>query len=320
MATYNGERYLEEQMASVLGQTWSNLEVLVVDDNSTDSTPAILERLGEQDERIRVVNYPDRVGATRNFERALGLVSGDYVALCDQDDVWVPEKLATVMDRFADAEMVFSDMSVIDGEGRTIERSFARFSPYAASSEVEVEDLLFRRCVYGCTMCFRRELLERALPFPAHVAHHDWWLAICARCRAPLRYLDEQLVRYRRHGGNASDELSSQTFAGKLSALASFESHRRRVEARRIIVEQLGDLKALACFQSPERSALLTDAIFFYDSYTANELSMRVLAILRRLSGLLFPKSWYGIAEVGLRLFDRVRWGRGEPAKPEKGV
>jgi glycosyltransferase involved in cell wall biosynthesis len=201
MATYNGERFIHEQLASILGQLKDGDEVVIVDDASTDSTLAIVESFG--DERIRIIRQPQNRGVLQTFNRALDEASGDIVFLSDQDDVWRTDKVMKIKDVFSnrpDVSLVISDSRIIDGRGGIIaETRFAsrKFRPGAWQN-------FLRNRYLGCAMAFRRSVLEYCLPFPADVPQHDMWIGIVNQLIGKTEFIDEPLMSYRRHERNIS--------------------------------------------------------------------------------------------------------------------
>ncbi len=200
VTTFNGERFLREQLDSILAQTLPPREIVVVDDGSVDGTMAILESYAAADPRFRIFRNEENLGYVRNFEKGMQLATGALVALSDQDDVWLPHKLAVLRDRLGDGLIVYSDSELVDEEGRRLGRRM---------SDVMIQ-IGYDNCLMyavgawapGHAMLFRRELVELCLPFPTLVTH-DFWLGFTATCHGAIRYVDEPLVLYRQHRGNA---------------------------------------------------------------------------------------------------------------------
>ncbi|MFY9314150.1 MAG: glycosyltransferase family 2 protein [Burkholderiales bacterium] len=196
MATCNGERFIEPQVASILAQLGPQDEIVVSDDHSSDRT---LEKIrGFGDRRIRVFKNPRR-GVTANFENALAHATGEFVFLSDQDDVWLEGKRATMCDALASHALVLSDCRVADAEGRLLHESYFAL---LGSRPGLVRNFL-RNSYLGCCMAFRRGLLELALPIPAAVAH-DYWIGMLGELTGKPLFLARALLMYRRHGATAS--------------------------------------------------------------------------------------------------------------------
>jgi len=205
MATWNGAQFLGEQLRTVVPQLGSGDELVVVDDASCDATPEIL-KLAEKElgaSIVRLYRNEQTLGPIRTFERALALSKGEILLLCDQDDQWLPGKVERIRSAFAEdtaATLVLSDAQLIDGAGRVFASSLATVKPYRSG----LLSNLLRNTFFGCTMAFRRSSLEYCLPFPAGTPMHDQWIGILHTLFGKVVYLDESLIRYRRHGGNAT--------------------------------------------------------------------------------------------------------------------
>jgi glycosyltransferase involved in cell wall biosynthesis len=199
MATYNGERFLEEQLKSILSQLGGNDELIIVDDASRDSTCAVIE--GFCDSRIRLIQNETNQGVLASFETALHQTSGEIVFLSDQDDIWRADKVRTVLQAFdsdSDITLVVSDAVLVDEGGALLSRSY-----YAQRGEFSDRVLMnLVRCKFlGCTMAFRTEVLQKALPFPSSkLLLHDLWIGTVNRLTGgKTQYLPDPLVSYRRH-------------------------------------------------------------------------------------------------------------------------
>ena len=200
MCTYNGAQFVTAQLESILNQTCRDLEVVIVDDASTDETPDILERFQHKDSRIRLLRNEVNQGFLKNFERALDACSADIIALADQDDIWFENKIEVLLGELDDNLLVYSNVSLIDELGEPLDAVFPsvkRLSGHCALA------LIMNNCVTGHACLIRRELLNQALPFPEGVRVHDQWLAIVAAASGRLRASDQFLSLYRKHSNNA---------------------------------------------------------------------------------------------------------------------
>lgn len=215
LCSYNGARYIGEQLASIVGQTQPPTELVISDDGSTDDTVKqariFLESLpAAVRPQVTIIENDTQLGVTRNFEQAIAATTGDLVALSDQDDVWYPNRLARLVERFQEdpsLHLVGSGADAIDEEGQPL--GFTLFSAIGVSdaewAQVEsgraYEALLRRNLFTGATMLFRRSLFEMARPFPDHWLH-DEWLAIVAAAVGEVQLRRESLTGYRQHGAN----------------------------------------------------------------------------------------------------------------------
>ena len=201
IATYNGERYIKEQLDSILEQLGEEDEVILSDDGSKDKTLEIVEAY--QDPRIRIFHNQQH-GFVGNFENAIRQAKGDYIFLSDQDDVWFPNKVSRCVELLQDHIVVNHNSMITDGDGKDMGYDF--FSIH--HSKGGFWQTIWRNSYSGCCMAFRKELLNTALPFPKHIASHDIWLGLIAEKKGRSCFLKEPLVYYRRHGHNASSTAS----------------------------------------------------------------------------------------------------------------
>ncbi len=212
LASYNGERYISEQLDSIAKQIRLPDELVISDDASIDATPAIIEDFARQAPfPVRLLRNSERLGSTRNFETAIKACSGDIIFLCDQDDVWYPAKIALVEERFINNPgmgALFTDGDVVDENLRPICRMWDvfGFNPYEQRM-VEAGDplaVLFRHpVVTGATMAFRSGYRQLVLPLPnLPNTWHDEWIALLISSAASLGSLPTPLIAYRQHGSN----------------------------------------------------------------------------------------------------------------------
>lgn len=200
IATYNGVRFIREQLESILSQLGPEDEVVVSDDGSTDGTLSVIAEMGSP--LVKVFHNSGDHGYTSNFENALNHTHGEYIFLADQDDVWLPDKVPTCMEALEEVDFVVSDAVMIDAEGKKISDSFfvGRKSKHGWLNNM----ISFR--YLGCCLAFRRCILQRALPFPPNHQYctHDNWLTVVALTFYKVRVIGQPLIRYRRYGSNTS--------------------------------------------------------------------------------------------------------------------
>jgi len=205
MATFEPEpRLLERQIGSIREQAHGNWVCLVSDDGSSAERLEHLRGLTGGDERFTLSVGPERLGFYANFERALGMVPAEaqFVALADQDDRWYPEKLAELLADLGTAQLVYSDMRIVDEQGTVVSETFWRGR---RNNYTDLASLLLANTVTGAASLFRRELLELVLPFPEPVGDpfHDQWIAAVALAAGEIAYVDRPLYDYVQHGGAA---------------------------------------------------------------------------------------------------------------------
>jgi glycosyltransferase involved in cell wall biosynthesis len=198
LATYNGERHIVRQLSSVLSQLGSADEVIISDDSSSDKTCELIANY--KDNRIHVHVNPGPNGPVGNFQNALRLATGDYIFLCDQDDIWMHDKVADMVTLLHTYDLVLSDCTVVDEHLNVIQSSFFATR---GSRPGFVQNLL-KNSYMGCCMAFRRDVLTYALPIPTVVHMHDWWIGLLAELRGNVYFHHKPLLLYIRHGNNAS--------------------------------------------------------------------------------------------------------------------
>jgi hypothetical protein len=214
LSTYNGGRFLRPQIDSILGQTHPHLSVLTRDDGSTDDTCGLMADYARRfPAKVRLCNDGDRhLGVCRSYARLLERADADYVMLSDQDDCWLPQKVALSLDRIQRCEerlgtqcpvLVHTDLCVTDVDLHPIHGSFWSYQAYDPVRQCTLNRLLTQNMVTGCASIMNRALLRKALPVPAQAIIHDWWLALVAAATGRLEPLAEPTVLYRQHEGNA---------------------------------------------------------------------------------------------------------------------
>jgi len=223
LCVYNGEQWLRTQLDSLLVQEGVELEVVVVDDCSTDGSLALLHEYARRDPRIRVHANQVNLGHLRSFEKCMSLCAAPMIAPCDQDDVWHPRKLATLARAIGDADMAYCNSAYIDGEGQSLGRNISD-DLHTMHSGRDPMKFVFQNTVSGHALVVRREVFEAARPFPQEL-YHDWWLAMRAAAGNGVVYVDEPLVQFRRH-------VSAFSPLGKKEVPTKRERRKQRKEQR----------------------------------------------------------------------------------------
>ena len=213
LASHNGEKYLKEQITSIINQLNENDELIISDDGSTDATLKIISDFN--DSRIHVVNkdnkglkIPTNELATRNFENALLNCKGDYIFLSDQDDVWVDNKVEISLKYLKEYDYIVSDAYVTDADLNVIYET--RFVKEEKIHTNKYMALLFATPYQGSCAAFRRTVLNKALPFPNGLQSHDRWIGNVAAFYFKYKIIPEKLIYYRRHFGTTSDSFGKK--------------------------------------------------------------------------------------------------------------
>ena len=218
LATYNGASYLNEQIDSIIANTYTNWTIDICDDGSTDNTLEIAQEYQKQyPDKIRIFKNLEQLGVTRNFLEGAKRATGDYIMFCDQDDVWLPEKIEKTLVFFKKREQavgenkpiaVFTDAKMADGILRTFHESFFIYNALD-TEKLDLAHLLMENKVIGCTTMFNRALANKITDFPKFARYHDWWIALIASVFGDLSCMNEPTMLYRQHGGNV---VGSQSF------------------------------------------------------------------------------------------------------------
>jgi glycosyltransferase involved in cell wall biosynthesis len=222
MATFNGETYVGRQLESILGQLSADDEVIVVDDCSTDGTIEAVRRLN--DPRITVhVNDRNR-REVYSFSRGISLARHQDIFLSDQDDVWLPGRVALMREALQTASLVTTNFEWIDQEERPLQVAYDGVASHDSSRHLKniVDIFVGKTNYFGCAMAFRRALVPVIAPIPDYVESHDLWIALAANLIGSNVHLDEKTLRKRRHGDNVTNTTSSRNLALKLRARAIF--------------------------------------------------------------------------------------------------
>jgi glycosyltransferase involved in cell wall biosynthesis len=202
MATFNGEKYLQKQLKSILSQLSINDEIIISDDGSSDDTLNIIRNI--HDNRIKIYSHDKKnvkiytsyrkfQCVTMNFENALKHASGDYIYLADQDDVWLQKKVNKINALLAEYDFVIHNYKIINLFGDCIcERAFNDI-PIHNNFIMNILDNKFR----GCCIAFRRKCLDFLLPFPKYLIGHDYFIGVLCCCFCNYKYMMEPLIEYR---------------------------------------------------------------------------------------------------------------------------
>ena len=201
MATFNGEKYIKEQLESILCQLTKEDEIIISDDGSKDNTIKIIKSL--KDKRIKIINGPQN-GVKQNFANAISSCNGKYIFLADQDDIWKDKKVEKVLHAFEKEKClcVVHDAKVFDSDSNEIIMdSFYEFR----NSKSGIIKNIIKNSYIGCCMAFDSCIKNKILPIPNDIEMHDQWIGIMCEKYGKSIFSNDQLVLYRRHGNNVSD-------------------------------------------------------------------------------------------------------------------
>ncbi len=220
MASYNGERFIKEQLESILNQTYKNLEIIVVDDCSKDGTVEILKKYKSDFSNIKIFQNETNCGVTKTFEKAIYQSTGDFIAISDQDDIWELNKIEILMNEIGNYDAVYSNSLLVDAQGNSLNKSFTtimNMKTYHSGAP-----FLLSNSVPGHTILMKRVFVEEILPFPIDMLF-DLWIGFCAAGNNGIKFVDNTLVKYRQHESNTIGTRDSKNKKQKDKVHIQFE-------------------------------------------------------------------------------------------------
>lgn len=209
MATYNGEKYIEEQINSILNQSYKNIRLIISDDCSNDNTREILKKLASKDERISLNLQEKNLGVVSNFEYLLNKVTSEIFMFADQDDIWKVFKVENTLKKMleTDSDLVYTDLEVVDENLKTIHSSYWMLKGLKNKIKKynNFEALYLNNFITGCTMMVKSNWIQKVLPLPKESNYilHDYWIALLVAQNGNINYLDEATIKYRQHSDNS---------------------------------------------------------------------------------------------------------------------
>lgn len=227
LATYNGEAYLAKQLESLFNQTYSNIEIIAVDDGSTDKTVEILCDHASRHNNMKVFVNEVNLGFIKNFEKGCSLSNGDLIALCDQDDYWNKNKISKMAAAIGSHAIIYSDSMVCDENLQPTETKISDLVNFKSWNNC-LQLAIFCR-IYAHAMIFKKSFFSAAFPF-LDVIPPDWWLPYLSTFHGGMKYFDEPLVLYRQHRGNVTGVIGGK---GKKNKKVS-SAERSRLEKEKI--------------------------------------------------------------------------------------
>lgn len=270
LATYNGEKYLREQLDSIYAQTYKLLEVVVTDDCSTDDTITILQEY-QQKYRLKYFINDYVLGFVKNFERAISLCEGDYIALSDQDDVWLPRKIEILYNEMIAGEISNPDKSIIVHHDvyivdESLKNNHIKYIN-CGGKVFGLNNLLFgNQKVQGASSMFNRKLKEMCFPLPGNVPLHDLYISYVCECFGIRKFISEPLMLYRQHSNNQI-------------GVSSYSIYERVTKffKRDVVLADENEIKTLLIFEnqfSNKLSIVNKDIIRDYFEILGNDISV----------------------------------------------
>ena len=214
LATYNGEVFVREQIESIIQQTYPNIEIIIIDDCSTDNTLNILKGIAEEYKICKVISNSENIGYIKNFEKGMALAKGDFIAPADQDDIWLPEKIEILVNSVNEkTNIVYCDSLLVNFRGESLGKKLS-----------DIKQLTnFDNCIMfaignsapGHAMLIKRKVAFDSFPFPSMIPH-DHWLGFIASLTGSVKFVNQVLVHYRQHSSSVFGATKSVNETGKL--------------------------------------------------------------------------------------------------------
>lgn len=211
LSTYNGSRYLQELMISIINQTYQNWQLHIRDDGSTDDTIDIIRNFAMQfpNQIIYINDHYNNLGPSTSFSKLMEYSKANFIMFCDQDDIWLNNKVELTLEKMRLLEketpnkpiLVHTDMTVVDKDLQVISDSFWSFQGLNPSYQ-SLNHLLVQNMVTGCTMMINKRLKELTYPIPDQAIMHDWWIALVASIYSGIHHVNVPSILYRQHGEN----------------------------------------------------------------------------------------------------------------------
>lgn len=237
MATYNGATWLPVQLQSILNQSYTNLELIIIDDASTDDTRTLLEGYCANDDRVKLFYRDKNEGYRGAFYRALAQCKGDFILFSDQDDSWLPGKIQTLLNAIGDSLLVFSDSELIHDNGVTMNKKLSDTVKMLQPGKPSVNrGFVIGNCVWGHTILFHRSLLDYTTTVK-NDHPHDWWFAVVSSQLNRITYYPEVLNHYRQHEKNLTQAIPSAASRGKRIEGRKMEEYRTQLSRLESIAE-----------------------------------------------------------------------------------
>ena len=228
LATFNGEEFIAQQLDSLISQTYPTMEIIAVDDCSTDNTVNILRDYAVQHNCIKLFVNETNLGFIKNFEKGCLLASGDFISPCDQDDYWVPDKIQLMVADIGDAPLIYCDSFVCNEQ---LQHNRNKISDLVNCRTWDncLNYAVFAR-IYGHTLLFKKELLQHIVPF-TEVIPHDWWIAYHASLQGSVPFFPEALVYYRQHPKNVFGIIGQKS---KMQSVKTKPVQKRKLEIEKV--------------------------------------------------------------------------------------
>jgi rhamnosyltransferase len=245
MAVYNGEKYISQQIESIINQSCTNWQLLIRDDRSSDKTMDIINKFAVYDKRIKIIdNQGKRLGACLNFGELIKTtikLGYEYIMFSDQDDVWKNDKIEKSLKIYKAEEakkgkhtpiLVHTDFQYVDEKLNPLKFNNARVFRRLSAHKNKIKIIVNYNYIFGCTMFLNRALLSICSPIPPEAENHDYWIALHAAVFGEILYIDEKTMFYRQHNNNVSGGVKYSSWKNRLSRILTFQKHIENMRSR----------------------------------------------------------------------------------------
>jgi len=287
MSSYNGERFIKEQIDSILNQSYSNLELIITDDGSSDKTIEFIKNYQKNDKRVKLYQNEVNLGFVQNFGKAISLCKGDYIALADQDDIWKKDKLKTFIEKIGENVLIYSDADLVDEHAVSMGKELIRPDRELVSG-ANNRAFLLENCVSGNTLMFKKELLQYILPIPEGASFHDRWIVFVATTYGSITFTEEPMTFYRRYSEQITKkrEKDYESFFDRFKKKKAF-----KIKSAKIAVKDLRSFISLEILKNEETREIIEMLIKHYENYEHMVFNKPLHQILKKHKDEIFAMS-----------------------------
>lgn len=259
--------------------------MIITDDGSSDNTIEILKKYQKEDKRIKLYQNEKNLGFVKNFEKAISLCSGEYIALADQDDIWKEDKLEVFLSAIQENVLIYSDAILIDKYSNETGRTLVSSEKKKLVSGECNKAFLLTNCVSGNTLMFKRELLEYILPIPEKISFHDVWIAFVASTYGTITYTDEPMTYYRRYSEQVTKkrEKDYKSFFDRLKTKEDI-----RIKDAKVSVCDLELFLSLDILEDQETIKIIKVLKKHYENYQNSYFNYELYKMLDKYSDEIF--------------------------------
>lgn len=282
LASYNGEKYLKEQLDSLVEQTYKNMEIIIQDDCSSDNSVQIISSYNDILD-IKLIINDKNIGYIKNFESTLKRATGEYIAICDQDDIWEKDKLQILIDNIENNSLIYSDSLLIDENANSINKTLSKKLKNNFINSNNALNFLYDNCVSAHAMLFNKELLKYIFPFPKYI-YFDQWIAANAADLNGVKYIDIPLIKYRQHSSNTLGNKSKNQDSFKVKIDKKID---KKIDANSQMLKnviEFQELKPLA----KTNQAILKQLENFYSDFDNSYYNFRMFLLLKKNQNSFF--------------------------------